>query len=189
MSTLVEHARRELATLGEERDLAACLLATVGAYASFGHSGGSHDAALEMLGRLLRHEALTPLTMDPAEWTDQTAISGVPLWQNVRDPRAMSDDHGRTYWYVGDPLARMHTSVPPSMWLSALQDRDGLSPEQAKAAVHAYLGADPMTAEDRATLDGASEHDQVRFMLRRWGREGAMVAWLVYGASVQGAAL
>lgn len=188
MNTLVEHARRELAALGEERDLAACLLATVAAYSSFDHSGGSHDAALDMLTRLLRHETLTPLTVDPAEWEDRTASSGVALWQNRRDPRAMSDNRGRTYWYVGDRLARMHTSVLPPAWLQSLQERDELSPDQAETAVRAYLAADPMTDEDLDKLNESDDdEDQVRYMLRRWGREAAPVAWIVYQAREQGA--
>lgn len=104
MSNLVEHARRELNLLGqtaEDPAFAASLVATVAAFASYGHSGGSTAAATDMLGRLLRFEALTPLTSDPAEWEDRSEMSGTPLWQNLRDPRVFSEDGGQTWHVVG----------------------------------------------------------------------------------------
>jgi hypothetical protein len=103
VSNLVEHARRELALCGqtaEDPAYAASLVATVAAFSSYGHSGGSAAIAVEQLARLLRYEALAALTSDPAEWEDRTAISGVPMWQNRRDSRAISRDGGQTWTYV-----------------------------------------------------------------------------------------
>lgn len=103
MSNLVEHARRELALCGqtaEDPAYAAALVATVAAFASYRHSGGSADVAVEQLGRLLRYEVLAPITSDPAEWEDRSDISGVPMWQNRRDGRAFSRDGGQTWTYV-----------------------------------------------------------------------------------------
>lgn len=110
MSTLTDHARHELRLLGEDPALAACLIATVAAYSSFGHSGGSHECSLELLDRLLRHEALTPLTDDPDEWIDRSKVSGTPMWQNRRHSAAFSNDGGRTYTKLGDTT--VYTSEP-----------------------------------------------------------------------------
>lgn len=101
--SLVEHAIRELELSGqtvEDPAYAATLVATVAAFASYGHSGGSAGVAVEQLGRLLRFEPLTPITADPAEWIDRSKMSGRPMWQNLRDSRAMSEDGGQTWWYV-----------------------------------------------------------------------------------------
>lgn len=104
--SLVEHAKRELELCGqtaEDPGYAASVVAAVAAFASYGHSGGSASVAVEQLHRLLRQEALTPLTDDPEEWEDRTEVSGGPWWQNRRDSRAMSHDGGQTYWLVDDP--------------------------------------------------------------------------------------
>ena len=103
MSNLVDHARHELELSGqtaEDPGYAASLVAAVAAFASYGHSGGSASIAREQLHKLLGFEALTPLTSDPDEWEDRTEMSGQPWWQNKRDPRAMSHDGGKTWWFV-----------------------------------------------------------------------------------------
>jgi hypothetical protein len=101
---LVEHARRELALRGEtDQAFVDSIIAAVRGFCSYpGHSGGSMAIAVEYVHDLLRFRALAPLTNDPAEWTDQSEISGRPLWQNNRDSRAMSEDGGRTYWLVDE---------------------------------------------------------------------------------------
>jgi hypothetical protein len=101
-SGLVQHARRELALAGEDSDVIDWYLRTVTAFASFGHSGGSAACAIPVLERLLRHEPLTDLTDDPAEWIDRTEMSGYLLWQNLRGSRAMSTDGGVTYWLIDE---------------------------------------------------------------------------------------
>lgn len=104
MSNLVEHARRELELCGqtaEDPGYAASIVATVAAFASYGHPGGSAFAAIEQVCALLRFENLSSLTDDPAEWEDRTEMSGTPLWQSRRNPAAFSDDAGRTYYFVG----------------------------------------------------------------------------------------
>lgn len=102
--SLVEHAKRELDLLGqtaEDPGYSASIVATVAAFASYGHSGGSASVAIHHLTRLLNFEPLSPITADPAEWVDRSEMSGQPWWQNVRDSRAMSHDGGKTWWYVG----------------------------------------------------------------------------------------
>lgn len=103
MASVVDHARRELELCGQQEEdpaFAATLVATVAAFASYGHSGESAAVATRMLDRLLRRRTLTALTSDPAEWQDRSEMSGYPLWQSLRDPAAMSADGGRTYWFV-----------------------------------------------------------------------------------------
>lgn len=100
--SLVEHAERELRLLGEDPELADNLIATITAFAAFGHSGGSAAVAIDHLQRLLRHEPLTPITSDPAEWEDRSVTCGYPVWQNIRDSRALSPDGGKTWRLVGD---------------------------------------------------------------------------------------
>lgn len=182
--TLVEHARRELELVGEEPGMSACLVATVGAYASYGHSGGSHQEALRTLMLLLDYRALTPLTADPAEWIDRSQASGTPWWQNERDSRAMSCDGGRTYWLVGDDQGqqerRMYTSEAPPNWVRVLREQHRLSDEDAVAAVWKYLDRGPLTDSDRQALDGLVPAARTSYMIRRWGVHGGLIAALLY---------
>ena len=101
MASLVDHARRELKLQGEDPKFAAALVKAVQAFTSYGHGGGSGECGIDTLTRLLKREALTPLTSDPKEWEDVSQYTdGAPWWQNKRDPRAMSHDGGQTWWYV-----------------------------------------------------------------------------------------
>lgn len=103
MSNLVDHARRELELCGQmasDPAYTAALIASVAAFASYGHSGGSAAVAIEQLHTLLQYRTLTPLTSYPEEWYDRSTMSGSPLWQNKRDPAAMSRDGGKTWYFV-----------------------------------------------------------------------------------------
>lgn len=105
MSNLVEHARRELELCGqtaEDPAYAQSIIAAVAAFASYGHSGGSAEMAVEQLHRLLQFDNLTPLTDSPDEWEDRSEMSSVPMWQNTRNPAAISEDGGKTYYLVTD---------------------------------------------------------------------------------------
>lgn len=100
---LVEHARRELQLCGqtaEDPEYAASIVRAVEAFASYGHSGGSAVVAREQLYALVGYEPLSPLTDAGSEWTDVSVMSGRPMWQNIRDSRAISEDGGKTYWLV-----------------------------------------------------------------------------------------
>lgn len=97
--TVAEHARFELEQAGafaEDPRWAAAILAAVGAFMTYGHSGGSHGAGVDTLRRLLFREPLSPLTSSPREWHQVTP----ELWQNRRDSRAMSTDGGRSWYFV-----------------------------------------------------------------------------------------
>jgi hypothetical protein len=101
---LVEHARRELelsGDLAEQPEYAESILAAVAGFASYdGHSGASALAAVEQLGKLLRFEALSPLTDSPAEWVHVAEQSGFPLWQSRRNSQAFSTDSGKSYYLL-----------------------------------------------------------------------------------------
>jgi hypothetical protein len=117
-SPLVAHARRELTLLGEDPWITEGLCKVVAAFAGMGHSGSSAIQCAAYLERLLRYQPLTAITDDPAEWEDRSEMSGYPIWQNVRDSRAMSKDGGKTYTLVdeepktSDSGQPVHTSQP-----------------------------------------------------------------------------
>lgn len=56
-----------------------------------------------MLADLLWFKPLSPLTNNPAEWTDVACASpGVPLWQSKRDPAVFSEDNMQTAYRLKD---------------------------------------------------------------------------------------
>lgn len=114
MSNLVEHARRELQIVGEDQDVIDGIASVVQAFADCGHSGGSAPYAIAYLEKLLRFEALAPLTNNPDEWEDRSEISGVPMWQSRRDPRAISYDGGKTYQLTDQMQASGSAEVTPT---------------------------------------------------------------------------
>lgn len=99
---LVEHARRELARIGEDQDVTDGIVNVIAAFAEVADSGGSTPFVIARVEKLMRFEPLSPLTDDPAEWQDQSAASGCPLWQFVRNPMAFSTDSGKTYTLLGE---------------------------------------------------------------------------------------
>jgi hypothetical protein len=103
--SLTEHARRELELCGqyaEDPAYSESIIKAVEAFASYGHSGGSAMCAREQLHALLAFQALSPLTDDPAEWVDQSEVSGSPMWQNKRDPAVFSTDGDKTWYSLDD---------------------------------------------------------------------------------------
>jgi len=107
LSNLVEHARRELELCGqmaESPEYAESIIKAIEGFCSFGHSGGSMSVAIDQLTRLLWFENLAPLTDDPAEWVDRSVESGHPLWQNIRNSKAFSENGGKTYTLLGHTL-------------------------------------------------------------------------------------
>jgi hypothetical protein len=120
-SPLVAHARRELALIGEDEWLTNGLCKVVATFAEMGHSGFSAEHSTVVLEKLLRYQPLSPITDDPAEWEDRSEMSGYPIWQNVRDSRAMSKDGGKTYTLVdeepqtSDSGQPVHASQPKTV--------------------------------------------------------------------------
>jgi hypothetical protein len=103
MSTLVEHARRELERVEEDPWMIEGLVKVVQAFADMGHSGGSAGVAIPVLNQLLLRQPLSPITSDPADWIDRSVESGYPLWQNRRDTTAFSEDGGQTWKLLDNP--------------------------------------------------------------------------------------
>ncbi|MDX3324770.1 hypothetical protein PV405_08825 [Streptomyces sp. ME02-6979-3A] len=101
-SPLIDHARRELALIGEDEWLTNGLCKVIEAFAAMGHSGFSAEHSTVVLEKLLRYQPLSPITDDPAEWEDRSEMSGYPIWQNIRDSRALSRDGGKTYTLVDE---------------------------------------------------------------------------------------
>jgi len=69
-----------------------------------GHSGMSAALTADIFNRLAGWKPLTPLTNNPAEWTELP--EGVAIkhmqYQSTRDPSCFSEDVGKTYWSVND---------------------------------------------------------------------------------------
>jgi hypothetical protein len=93
-----------------EANIGWCALRLVRAFARQEHSGTSAEITLELFVRLVRGEALGPLTYAEDEWTDCSAESGYPLWQNIRDVRVFRHGPGELAWSVGDGPAPRHDS-------------------------------------------------------------------------------
>lgn len=70
------------------------------AFAGKGHSGGSAMLTLAVFNKLAKFKSLTPITNDPAEWTDVSAMSGAPMWQNARQSSCFSTDGGKTHYDI-----------------------------------------------------------------------------------------
>jgi hypothetical protein len=103
-SALCRHARRELELCHEDEEMIQWYLEVILAFISYGHSGGSASVTIPILNDLLQFKNLTPLTKDPDEWVEVGEIGdGEPLWQNVRNSKALSLDGGNTHYFVDDP--------------------------------------------------------------------------------------
>ncbi len=98
MSNLVEHARRELALIGEEQEFVDGYLNVIQAFADMGHSGGSASVAIPVINQLLQFNNLSPLTNDSDEWID--VDDGT--WQSTRNCEAFSPDGGQTYYLLSE---------------------------------------------------------------------------------------
>jgi hypothetical protein len=109
--SLIEHAQTELRRAGmydADADygpgaIAGAVMEIVEVFAKQGHSGMSAMYTLSLAEKILRFQPLTPLTSDPNEWMDQSAISGTPMWQNKRCSTCFSTDGGKT-WYDLDGI-------------------------------------------------------------------------------------
>ena len=119
MTTLVNHARKELELVGEDPEDIESFLKVVQAFSDMDHSGFSAEHWTQRLERLLRYKNLSPLTNDPYEWMlhPKEMWNGVePIWQNNRNPEAFSHDGGTTYYLLtedvnSDSRRPLHTSI------------------------------------------------------------------------------
>jgi hypothetical protein len=117
-SKLALFARRELELIGEEPQFVDWYVGVIRAFMVYGHSGGSMEATVPVLNKLLRHENLSELTDDPDEWHKHSAemwdgVTGI--WQNKRNTRMFSSDKGKTYFDVHNPSSKGHTKPTAGM--------------------------------------------------------------------------
>lgn len=104
-SNLVNHAKRELALLGEDPEIIEGYLKMIQIFADMGHSGGSASVFIPVLNALLQFKNLKPLTDDPEEWqqlTQEVWPDPQATWQNRRDGEAFSKDGGKTYYLLSE---------------------------------------------------------------------------------------
>lgn len=105
MGNLVDHAKRELAIIGEEPEFIKGYLKVVKAFEKMGHSGGSASVAIPVINALLQYQNLTPLTDDPDEWFYHDEVvwgAAGGIWQNKRNGEAFSPDGGKTYYLLSE---------------------------------------------------------------------------------------
>lgn len=106
-SGLCQHARRELQLAGlfdQDSDyegmLGTAVYEIIKVFAQQGHSGASAEIVTDLVNRLMRYQPLTPITSNPDDWIDQSALSGFPMWQCRRDPRLFSRNGGENWFSV-----------------------------------------------------------------------------------------
>lgn len=104
-SNLVDHAKRELDLVGEQKSVVEAYLKIVRIFADMGHSGSSAMFAIPVIEHLLAMKPLSALTNDPEDWIHV----GEDIWgekggiyQNRRNGEAFSKDGGKTYYLLSD---------------------------------------------------------------------------------------
>lgn len=106
-SNIVDKAHNELSLIGEDAYTVRGYLHMLAIFAEMGHSGGSASAFIPTLHELLLQKNLSPLTDNPNEWIYQGASTygntdGV--WQNKRSFACFSENGGKTYYDIDEPL-------------------------------------------------------------------------------------
>ena len=106
MSSLVDHAQKELTLRGDDGATIADYLSVIQAFADARHSGGSASVAIPTLQALLQYQNLTPLTTDIEDWEYRDATlwggHGEGIWQSRRNPEAFSTDSGKTHYLLSE---------------------------------------------------------------------------------------
>lgn len=92
---LVRHVRREVGLV--DTDVVQNLVDVTRVFCLEGYSGGAAPIARSMLSKVLAWEPLAPLTGDDDEWSDMSAFSGRPLWQNNRCNRVFKEADGTCF--------------------------------------------------------------------------------------------
>lgn len=78
--SLKEHAEKELALLGNDKEFNDEIVKIIEIFANMGHSGCSASYASQLIYNLLKFRNLTPLTGEESEWNEVTD----DLFQNNR---------------------------------------------------------------------------------------------------------
>jgi hypothetical protein len=113
-SNLIRHARQELEHIGCDEESIQEVLSIIQVYVGLGMSGGQASWLIPIVNDLVQFKNLTPLSDDPKEWVQHEET----LWQNKRHSAAFSDNNGRTYWLVDDPIdpiSNSRTRYPSAM--------------------------------------------------------------------------
>lgn len=107
-SNLTHHALVELSIIGypNQRDedasynklMTDSIMNLVTLFADQGHSGHTAAYSIELLGKLLKFEPLSPITSSSEEWVHV----GPELWQNTRNSKCFSKNGGVTYYTLND---------------------------------------------------------------------------------------
>lgn len=98
MTTLVQHAKRELRSAGLfdadadfDGDVAVQVTSLMEVFAAYGHSGGSAEQTLAIFEKLARGFPLSPLTGEDDEWEVPAGMGG-QIQVNKRFNRVFKDD-------------------------------------------------------------------------------------------------
>lgn len=100
MTNLVDHARRELASINENPVTAAGFLKVIEAFAEMKLEAETTHEAIQTINSLLEFQHLGPLTDNPEEWYLHDHVD--PVWQNKRNGEAFSHDAGKTYYLLSE---------------------------------------------------------------------------------------
>lgn len=88
----MRHAKTELDIVDEQPIYKEFYLKVLDVFTEFSHNQDTIYFTPEILEKLMRHDNLKPLTAHPAEWEEV----GPEIWRNKRNPRAYSNDAGKT---------------------------------------------------------------------------------------------
>ena len=104
MSALGDHARREFEQIGVTPAVADVLVQLVEVFVNWAELPGNTVTPIKTMSLILNQRPLSPLTDNPREWVrvgDMLVVGGtMGLWQNIRDPRAHSNNAGANYWLI-----------------------------------------------------------------------------------------
>lgn len=112
MTGHIEHARTELALMGENEVATAGYMKIMEAVDAMRPTEVPHSEMVAVVEKLLRFQNLAPISENPAEWeksevdpdaVDVNIADAPPIWQNLRNPSAMSYDGGQTYFLHSEP--------------------------------------------------------------------------------------
>lgn len=106
---VLDHAKRELKTLGADEDMIQIFVKTIEKILEVEGYPLDRAETNSWLGDLLNLKLLSPITEDPAEWVLDDGY-GTETWGNLRDPNCLSHDGGVTYYSTKDKYRIVHKS-------------------------------------------------------------------------------
>ena len=126
-SQLEYFAVNELQRIGVEPDVIRMMVDVIRAFSQYPHSGGSAEACIPLLTKLLSFQPLSPLTDDPGEWMAiEDEVVNDPekniqytvdvCWQSRRNPEAFSTDGGKTHYILSETVDGVRTIHQTEPW-------------------------------------------------------------------------